>query len=64
VEIKAVSALCDEHRSQVLNYLNATGCELGFLVNFGHHPQIEIERLILTKDCPRNTRKGTEGEEE
>ncbi|MEP7016210.1 MAG: GxxExxY protein [Verrucomicrobiota bacterium] len=36
VEIKAVSALCDEHRAQVLNYLSATGCQLGLLVNFGH----------------------------
>jgi GxxExxY protein len=31
VEIKAVSALIDEHRAQLLNYLNATGCELGLL---------------------------------
>ena len=38
VEIKAVSALVDEHRAQLLNYLNATGCELGLLVNFGHYP--------------------------
>src|SRR5437870_9128494 len=29
VEIKAVSALVDEHRAQLLNYPNATGCELG-----------------------------------
>ena len=37
VEIKAVSALVDEHRAQVLNYLNATGYKLALLVNFGHH---------------------------
>jgi GxxExxY protein len=36
VEIKAVSALADEHRAQVINYLHATGMELGLLVNFGH----------------------------
>jgi GxxExxY protein len=35
VEIKAVSALIDAHRAQLLNYLNATGCELGLLLNFG-----------------------------
>ena len=35
LEIKAVSALCDEHRAQVLNYLSATVCKLGLLVNFG-----------------------------
>ena len=47
VELKAVSALADEHRSQVLNYLNATGFKLGLLVNFGHHPKLEYERIVL-----------------
>jgi len=45
-EIKAVSALVDEHRAQVLNYLSATGCKLGLLVNFGHYPRMEYERLL------------------
>ena len=45
LEIKAVSALIDEHRAQVLNYLNATGYELGLLVNFGHFPKLEYERM-------------------
>src|SRR5215510_3679599 len=35
LEIKAVSTLVDEHRAQVLNYLNATGYQLGLLINFG-----------------------------
>ncbi len=47
VELKAVSHLADEHRAQVLNYLNATGHKLGLLVNFGHHPKIEWERFVL-----------------
>jgi GxxExxY protein len=46
VEIKAVSALVDEHRAQLLNYLGATGCKLGLLVNFGHCPRMEYERLL------------------
>jgi GxxExxY protein len=46
LEIKAVSALVDEHCAQVLNYLSATGCKLGLLVNFGHYPRIEYERLL------------------
>ncbi len=46
VEIKAVSAPTDEHRSQVLNYLNATGYRLGLLVNFGAHGKLEWERIV------------------
>jgi GxxExxY protein len=46
VEIKAVSELVDEHRAQVLNYLGATSCRLGLLVNFGHYPRLEYERLL------------------
>lgn len=47
VEIKAVSALTDEHRAQVQNYLNATGLRVGLLVNFGHYPKVEHERYVL-----------------
>jgi len=46
VEIKAVSELIDEHRAQLLNYLSATSCKLGLLVNFGHYPRLEYERLL------------------
>ncbi len=46
VELKALSGLTDEHRSQVLNYLNATGFKLGLLVNFGHHGKLEWERIV------------------
>jgi len=52
VEIKAVSVLADEHRAQLLNYLGGTGCELGLLVNFGHYPKMEYERLITRKQQP------------
>ncbi|MBL9184097.1 MAG: GxxExxY protein [Verrucomicrobiaceae bacterium] len=47
VELKAVKELTDAHRAQVQNYLKATGFKLAFLVNFGHHPLIEIERIVL-----------------
>jgi GxxExxY protein len=46
VELKAVSALSDEHRAQLQNYLKATRLRLGLLVNFGHYPKVEIERII------------------
>lgn len=47
LEIKAVSALADEHRAQVHNYLRAGGFRLGLLVNFGHHPKVQYERVAL-----------------
>jgi GxxExxY protein len=47
LEIKTVSALTDEHRAQVHNYLKATGYRLGLLVNFGHYPKVEWERIAL-----------------
>lgn len=46
LEIKAVSHLTDEHRAQVHNYLKATGLRLGLLVNFGHHPLLEHDRIV------------------
>lgn len=46
VEIKALHSLADVHRAQVHNYLKATRLRLGFLVNFGHHPGLEIERIV------------------
>lgn len=46
LEIKAVSKLADEHRAQVHNYLKATGYRIGLLVNFGHYPKVEHERII------------------
>ena len=45
VEIKAVKQISDEHRAQVQNYLKATGYKLGLIVNFGHYPKVQIERI-------------------
>jgi len=45
VEIKAVKEITDEHRAQVQNYLKATGYKLGLIINFGHYPKIQIERI-------------------
>jgi GxxExxY protein len=46
LELKAVKGICDEHRAQLHNYLKATGMKLGLLVNFGHYPKVEIERIV------------------
>jgi GxxExxY protein len=44
IELKAVAALVPEHQAQVINYLKATGIDVGLLVNFGR-PKIEYKRL-------------------
>lgn len=46
VEIKAVECLSRKFRAQVLNYLNATGFQLGLLVNFAAFPKLEHERIV------------------
>jgi len=55
VELKAVSALTDEHCAQLSNYLHATGFELGLLVNFGHYPKLEYERIAKTQRIKTKT---------
>ncbi len=47
VELKAVKELDDSHRSQIYNYLKATGFKLGLLINFGNYKKVEIERRVL-----------------
>lgn len=47
VELKAVSALDDAHRSQVYNYLHATGYKLGLLLNFGCAEELEYQRIVM-----------------
>jgi len=46
VEVKALAALSDSHKAQILNYLKATGFKLGLLINFGR-PKVEIKRAAL-----------------
>jgi GxxExxY protein len=50
LELKAVPELLGEHRAQVINYLKATGHLIGLLVNFGHYPKVQYERIMNTKN--------------
>ena len=46
LELKAVEALKDVHTAQLLNYLKATDCKYGLLINFTH-PKAVIKRFAL-----------------
>ena len=46
LELKAVAELDDSHRSQIYNYLKATGFQLGIIYNFGHYDGLQYERKV------------------
>lgn len=49
IELKSVKALSPEHFAQTINYLKATGLDVGLVINFGN-PKIEYRRFTRTKD--------------
>ncbi len=46
VELKAVDSLKPVHQAQLINYLKATGIQVGLLVNFGSE-RAEFKRFVL-----------------
>lgn len=57
VEIKAVQNLAKEHEVQLVNYLTATGIDIGLLINFGK--SVEVKRKFRTyQPSKRNQLKG------
>jgi len=47
LELKATRVIIDEYRAQLFNYLKISKLKLGLLINFGHTPRVEIERIVL-----------------
>lgn len=45
IELKSVSGLTSSHKAQLLNYLKASQCEVGMLLNFGRNA--EFQRLVF-----------------
>lgn len=48
VELKAIKMLAPEHQAQLINYLHASGIDVGLLINFGNS-KLEIKRCFKTK---------------
>jgi GxxExxY protein len=46
VELKTVEKFDNVHEAQLLNYLKASGIQVGLLINF-KHPKVEIKRMVL-----------------
>ena len=47
IELKAIRKISDIEKAQMLNYLKATGLNLGLILNFGSS-SLEVKRLINT----------------
>jgi GxxExxY protein len=52
VELKAVKAIAPEHQAQIINYLIATGIDVGLLINFGS-PKLEYKRFTRNKNIDK-----------
>lgn len=48
LELKAADYIVKDFENQILNYLRATDCEVGLLLNFGRKP--EFKRKIFEND--------------
>lgn len=46
VELKAIQAIAEIHRAQVLSYLKASGLKIGLILNFSK-TKVETKRVVL-----------------
>jgi GxxExxY protein len=51
VEVKANRTILPAHKAQLLNYLRASGLQVGLLLNFGQ--SAEFTRVVSTRSAPR-----------
>jgi len=49
LEVKTVDQISNIHRAQLINYLRATGYEVGIIINFAK-TKLEYQRLVLSKN--------------
>ncbi|HYV04626.1 MAG TPA: GxxExxY protein [Blastocatellia bacterium] len=49
VEVKALTSLTSREEAQLLNYLKATGHQVGVLINFGSDRKLDWKRMVFTK---------------
>ncbi len=57
VELKAISEIGPREEAQLLNYLKATNMQVGLLINFGSHPNLQWKRMVLTKHSAYRSRE-------
>ena len=56
VETKVAKAIDPVHRAQLLNYLRASGLEVGLVANFGN--SVQFKRVVRTQRPDRNLGEG------
>jgi len=55
LELKTADKLTAAHEAQTLNYLHATGIEVGLLLNFGPRPT--FRRLVASPKSRRHNKR-------
>jgi GxxExxY protein len=55
VEIKAIKNITNVEEAQIINYLKASGLQLGLLINFGAAGKLDWKRVVKTSQDSRST---------